>query len=509
MKIVKNDFAVFVKFLFIILFALSQTSSIYSNFDRNGGGSEQIRYQSPTQDVINLQGRIDDILAEYDSFHYDYGLMVVSLDNPQILYDFQADKPFVPASNLKIVTSAAAFDLLGADYRWVTEFYLNNSANLYIRPSGDPTWNNSYKAGMINQVTKSIADSLRINGFSTLNNIIIDPGTFQNNTLGYGWRESNRMATYSAKSSIMAFNDNAIQVQINPTTVGEQASINLYPVNTGFTVINNVTTTSSRNQQNLTFHTDPESNRITVSGTIWVNSRTQYRSLAIPRPDLYALDALREKLEEFDITIRGDIYYHTLSGRDIILNNYTHYFSLFSPPLYEITNEINKRSNNFIANQLFLTISEQSWEALGSENLIKQWLTRYNVPTEGLSMYDGSGLSYLNHITPEILLNVLRIMAKSPSASVYQHTLAISGVDGTIRNAFQEPILNRRVFAKTGYISGARGLSGYIWTDDGELLAFSFLVNKDDSQISNFNRIIERILVELTEFSREDLMMGG
>ncbi|MCL2063080.1 MAG: D-alanyl-D-alanine carboxypeptidase/D-alanyl-D-alanine-endopeptidase [Candidatus Cloacimonetes bacterium] len=503
-----NKFQKSIKLFFILIFAFLQTSSIYPIFQNYDSNVEQVRYQPITSDIIALHLRINDILADYDSYGYNYGLRIESLSYPQIFYDVKGDIPFVPASNLKIITSAAAFALLGPDFRWETEFYLNNHGNLYIRPSGDPTWNNSYSSGMINRVTSSIADSLHAKGFSTINNIIIDPGSFQSSSLGMGWKESNRMYTYSAKPSIIAFNDNSIQVNINPNSVGEPAKIGIYPVNTGFEIINNVNTTATRSQQRLSFHTDQMSNILTVSGNIWVNSRTQYRSLAIPRPELYALDVLVEKLEEFGITIRGDAYFHALSGRDIIINNYSHYFSIYSPTLHEITNEINKRSNNFVANQLFLTISDQSWETWGSERIIKQWLIRNHVNIDDLKMFDGSGLAYLNQTTPSLLVNVLRIMADSQWGNEFQNTLAISGVDGTIRNAFQEDILNQRVYAKSGYISGVRGLSGYIRTHDGELLAFSFLVNKDDSRISNFNRIIERILVELATFSRDEIVMG-
>ena len=458
-----------------------------------------------TAEIIALRDRIDEILTDYDSFEYDFGLKIVSMEIPQTFYELQSDKPLSPASNLKIITTAAAFDMLGSDFRWVTEFHINDSNNLYIRSSGDPTWNDSYRKGMINRVTKSIADSLKKHGFTSINNIIVHPGAFNNAPIGLGWRLENRLHSFSAKSSAIAFNDNAVQVRIAPATVGNNARITLYPVNAGFRVVNNVRTTANRNSQGINFSADHDRNTITVMGNIWVNSRAQYRTIAVPRPDLYSLEILKHKLREHGITVRGNSLYQELSARTLSIEKYSNYFPIVSPPLYEVTEEINKRSNNFVSNQLFITIADKNENNLDSEKLIKQWLNTHKVSADSLLMYDGSGLSYLNKTTADILVDVLKIMGETSYFEEYKNTMAICGVDGTLRLAFQDERLHRKVYAKTGFISGVRGLTGYVYTKDNEILAFSFLVNKEGSRINNFNNIIGRILVELVEFTRNDL----
>ena len=465
--------------------------------------ADKIKELPPTPDILALRERIDLILAEYESFEYDFGLKITSLEHPQTFYEYQIDKPFIPASNLKIITTGAAFSILGSDFRWTTDFYINDFGNLYIRASGDPTWNNSFKKNMINSVTKSISDSLKFYGFHRINNIAVDPGTFHNSQIGLGWKDENRLFTYSAKPSVIAFNDNAVQIMINPASVGMPARISLYPVNSGFKIVNHVTTVSNRNRQGFDFATDHDNNTLTIRGNIWVNSRTQYRSIAIPRPELYALNVLKTKLIEYGIRIDGDVYFDSISGRDIILNFYKNYFSIYSPPLYEIANEINKRSNNFMANQLFLTIGDENGHTLGAERIINQWLASHKIATDSLSMYDGSGLSIYNQCTVDVFTDVLKTMAKSQWSNEFKNSLAISGVDGTLKNTFRDPLLHNKVYAKTGFIQGARGLSGYIKTNDDEELAFSFMINKRDSRINNFNRIAERILIELVSFCRD------
>ena len=492
--------------LFMVFVFFSLTSVIITDYKPDN--LVLLDYYPITPEIISLRERIDAILEDYASFEYTIGLKIVSIDVPQIFYELDSDLALAPASNLKVITSAAGFELLGADFQWTTDFFVSPANNLYIRASGDPTWSDSYSRNRLNNITKSIADSLKSHGFSTINNIIVSPSGFNSAELGLGWRLENRLHAYSAKSSALAFNDNSVQIRISPTTAGSNARINLHPVNAGFKVINNVRTTTNRNSQGFNFSAEQDSNTVTVMGNIWVNSRPQYRTIAVPRPDLYSLDVLSGKLKEYGIRINGRIYHDTLLPRDISSNRYEKKFSLYSPPLYEVAEEINKRSNNFITNQLFLTIEDQNTWSVDSEKIIKQWLLSQNAVVDSLKMYDGSGLSYLNTTTADLLVDVLRIMSKSEWADEFKMSMAISGIDGTLKNALNDERLNNRVYAKTGFISGVRGLTGYIYTQENELLAFSFIVNKEGSRITNFNRIIERVLIELFEFKRDIYISG-
>ena len=490
------------KIILISILSFLLSSSIYSDTRSRRYDFSNFEYLALTPEILALGDRIDNVLEEYDSFDYQYALKIVSLDIPQVFYDLNSHNSFIPASNLKVITTAVAFSTLTPYFRWKTEFFLNDFGDLYIRASGDPTWNNSFRTNMLNYIMTSVSDSLKAHRFTQVNNIIVDPGSFMDHDIGNGWRAENRLFAFSALPSPLAFNDNNVQIQINPSRVGSPARITLYPANSGFTVINNVTTVSQRNRQNFDFATEIHNNTVTVRGNIWDRSRTQYRSVAVPKPDIYSLHVLKEKLIENGINIRGNIYNYSMTGRDIIVNRYNESFSIFSEPLYEVVNEINKSSNNFMSNQLFLTLAEQSWDNIHPETIIKNWLVTNNVITDSLSMSDGSGLSPLNRTTTDTLVSVLRIMSNSDYADEFLSSMAISGIDGTLRNTFTSESLYGRVYAKTGYILGARALTGYIATADNERLAFSFIINKNDSTISNYYEIAEKVLTELALFTR-------
>jgi len=448
-------------------------------------------------------------LEGYESFNYTIGLSVISLDVPQIFYELETKKPFVPASNLKIITTAVALDQFGSEFIWETDFFTGNTNNLYIRASGDPTWSDMLYRGSINRLFRSIADSLRANNLTTITgNIVIDPGTFSDFPLGIGWRETNRIQAYSALSSAIAFNENTVQARIRPTTVGNRANVSLFPINTGFTVINNVNTTANRNSQGISFATESASNTVRITGNIWERSRPQYRTFSIPQPADYSLHLFRAKLQEHGITVRGNIHYRRFTEENPTLSRYTKLFTIESLPLPRVMDEINKRSNNFMSNQLFLTIGDVHNNAGDTENIVKRWLQFNNISADSLNMFDGSGLSYENRSSVSLLTNVLKIMYESEYFDDFYNSLAISGKDGTLRNVFNCEVLNRKVHAKTGFILGVRGLTGYIQTSDGEMLGFSLIINQEGSRIRNFNRIAERILLELATFSRGDYLLS-
>jgi len=490
-----------IRYIFILLVCTFLTSSFdYTSFISHSDTEKEIFWKPPTADILALRERIDNVLNSYESFEYEFGVKIISLAEPQIFYEYQADEPFIPASNLKIITTAAALEMLGVDFFWKTEFYIDGEKNLHIKANGDPTL---YKHNHINIFFKSIADSLKANGINRLSgDIIIDDSGFNNNTLGYGWKEENSFYSYSAKPSAVAFFENSLQFKITPTNIGQKALISIYPVHTGYEIINNITT-SSNNKQNLWFDRDPDSNKITFNGNIWHRSKPQYRTLAIQKPEVYALDVIKYKLSENGISFDGNIYYNSLPEQEYNIYNYEKLFQIETKKFIDMLGEVNKHSNNFIANQLYLSLGSELDNVNNSFSLIKQWLKRNKINTDYLEMYDGSGLSIYNRCSVNNLSSILFLMYNSPRWLDFYNSLAINGREGTMRNSFKNKILNHNVYAKTGFIIGSRALSGYIETADNELLAFSIIVNKEKSHIRNFNRIIEDILLELATFERD------
>jgi len=502
----------YIRLLFIIMAGVVLSSSIeqveLTAFAENEDVSppiQQIQYESPlplTDDVLALRDRIDNVLISYSEHRFNYSLKIISLDLPQVIYEYKEDEPFMPASNLKIVTTAAGFHFLGAEHHFQTEFYLSSTGDLYIRPSGDPTWNDKYRYKNLDSIFAQIADSLRFHNVKTVKNVLIEKGTYDEYQIENVWKPENRVQSYSAKPSIIAFNDNYVEVRVTPTTAGKPAEVTVYPFDTGWEVINNVSTTSNRRQQGLTYKPDSLANFVEVSGSIYNKSKMQYKIISTPRPDLYALAVLRDKFAEFEIDYSGDMSYVNMSAREFTRSRYERLFSLSSLSLKTISWEINKYSNNFTANQLFMNIGETQGHVWNTENVIKDWLVASGVPILNLKMYDGSGLSPYNRCTTNTLVNILKLMYLQDYYEDYRDTFAIAGVDGTLRRHLSSEILRGNVHAKTGFIQGARGLSGYVTTADDEVLAFSFLANKEGATMGYFYEMAELVLEQVAGFSR-------
>jgi PBP4 family serine-type D-alanyl-D-alanine carboxypeptidase len=495
----------FIKLLFIIFITVFLTSSFEREvFAEIPESPVEMIHLPITADVYALRGRIDSVIAEYKPRGFDHGIKVISLSVPQTLYEFQEYKPFVPASNQKVITTAAAFHFLSPSYRWSTDFYVNSDRTLYVRGSGNPFWNDRYTN--LRRIFSAIADSLDTHLSFVPRNIILEQGTFSDFQMEQSWRTQNRTRAYSAKPSFLAFYDNTIRVKIDPTSAGAPASVDLLPSAAGWDVINSVITTLNRNHQTFSYDVDSTSNSIEVKGSIYTRSKSQYRSLAIPDPELYALELIKEQFEEYEIETTGEIFYDTITDREMRRQRYRRLFSLSSPPLVSIVNDINKFSHNFASNQLFLTIGNTQNHVWQTENIIKDWLFSNDIPMAEVRMFDGSGLSPHNRATAEAFVYILQLMYQSPHFPEFVNSMPVSGTDGTLRRHLATPLLKGRVYAKSGYIMGARGLTGYITTADGEILAFSILVNRENSQLTYFYEMVEKILTEIALFQRDEVL---
>ena len=457
-----------------------------------------------TEDILALQERIDNIFESYKDHKFRYGIKVIALDKNQTIYEANHEESFIPASNLKVLTTAAAYHFLSPDFRWQTNFYINFDGNLYIRPSGDPTWNDKYYGIRLNHLFNAIADSLAQFPNIRVNNIILEKGTFHDYKMEYFWRPNNRIQAYSARPSQFAFFNNTVQLKIEPTALGQKADITLFPVNAGFEITNNVYTTGNRNTQPIRVVTDSLSNQITVSGSVFRNSRPQFRSVSTPLPEEYVLTVFKEKFDELEIPYEGEIYYESISEREFRRSKFERLFYISSVSLTEVASDINKWSNNFTSNQLFLTIGETERHVWQTENIIKEWLISSNIPVHDLKIFDGSGLSHFNKVSPDLMVHVLKFAYNASYFEEFFSTLPISGTDGTLRRHLNSPTLKGEVFAKTGYVMGARGLTGYVRTADGELFAFSFLMNRPNSSLNYFYEVAEQVLTEIALFKRVD-----
>jgi D-alanyl-D-alanine carboxypeptidase/D-alanyl-D-alanine-endopeptidase (penicillin-binding protein 4) len=447
----------------------------------------------------------------------------VKTDKP--LFQYNEKKRFVSASNMKLFTSAAALLSLSPNFTYETKVMTDGiitsgvlKGNLIISASGDPTISGYFNKNNPTQVFEDWADALMKKGIIQIaGDIVVDNSYFNDSPFGIGWLREDMDRCYSASKDAFSFNNNCIALTVSPgEAAGKPAKIEVEPKTGYVTVLNTIKTSDFHTEASVKGTYINNSNTIAMSGTIPLNHENIVRYVAAKNPAEFGAYVLKETLLSKGIEFNGKIYctrggctqakdLETLStdkGRSS-LNTLAVYRS---PELSEIIKVINKISNNLYTELLFLTIakSKQKEGNSGEAALaVQEILKNAGLDTEGFYMVDGSGLSRLNHITPQQTVQLLKIMAKSSFSDTFYNSLAIPDEEGTLKNWPKGTLITGNVRAKTGTMTHVRNLSGYVTTKDGELLAFSFLCNDYNGPRAAIDGLYNRILLSLVDFSRK------
>ncbi len=420
------------------------------------------------------------------------GVVIRSLTTNKSIFEFNADKLFIPASNQKVLISVAALSLLKPDYRFKTEFYAGGEISdgvlhggLYVKGYGDPTLE---KDNLV-----FIANQLKMMGIREVRGgIIVDDSYFEKVRFAKGWKSTWRGDAYSPPISALTLNHNTFEIHVSPSKPGGTPYIRLEPPGSYIQVFNKAVTSGKKG--GLSAHWVDGSNAVVLNGRISPRRSTQALELAVIDPTLYTGGVFKKALEDSGIRLSGAVTKGIVPkwGRLI----YTHK----SIPLSLVVNEYNKESVNVIGENLIKTLGAHfkgapgSWET-GSQ-VISDFLVGIGVRRD-FRIVDGSGLSNLNRVSPETMTDVLQYAYTNKLIGPdFVKSLPIAGVDGTLKKRFRRSALEGRVVAKTGYINNVRALSGYAFTRNGEVLAFSILSNGVGPQVKTFQ---SKILTELMD----------
>jgi D-alanyl-D-alanine carboxypeptidase/D-alanyl-D-alanine-endopeptidase (penicillin-binding protein 4) len=468
-------------------------------------------------DLKEFSKVIDDIFNDPAFSNAHWGVVIQSLSTGEYFYNRNENKNFMPASNLKLVTTALALLQLGPDYNYKTNLYLNGKikneeikGDLILRGVGDPTITSRFYNGDALKVFNDWADSLVNMGIEVINgNIIADDDAFEEEALGNGWSWDDETYYYSAIPGGVCFNDNCIDLKIIPAKkVGQKAIIEVYPMTKYVTVLNNVVTVSDDSTTNIDFYRERNTNIIQVFGTIRKSENEVNESVSVNNPTKYTAQILKDVIESKGIKVKGQALDNDELG---IVRDYQKLSPLFtqvSPPLREIVKVVNKISHNLYAEQLMKTIGYEKQKFGSFENGLKaseKLLKQIGIDPENIQIVDGSGLSRLNLITPAQLNSLLRFMYRSRYFNDFYESLPIAGVDGTIANRMKDTRAMNNLRAKTGYINSVRSLSGYVTTTDGEMLTFVMIANNFLVPLKLAENIQDLVCIMLSNFTRGNL----
>ncbi len=443
--------------------------------------------------------------AEFSNAHW--GILIVDPESGDTLYSRNAGKLFMPASNMKILTSATALAQLGPDYRYRTVFAgrgavsggtLNGDLLIYGR--GDPSVSDHMlKDAMI--PLRAIADSLAARGIHRITGRLVAAGNaFPSEVFGYGWTYADFEDSYSAPVDELLFNEGFSELHVRAgDKPGDSVHVDVRPAR-GYPRIHVTATTGAplapeaRRGRGGTLRARKDSTtwEVTLEGEIAAQD-TAVIEVTHHDPDVAYLAAFREALHDKGIAV-DDGSVDTLARVDTLV-------TLSSPPLSEILKALMKPSQNQIAEMLFRTVALERTGAGSTDSaraVVQTQIAKWGVavPTEAV-VRDGSGLSRYDYISPRTAVRILDGMRRSPHFNVYYDALPIAGVDGTIRNRMKGTPAQGNVHAKTGSVALARSLSGYVTTADKHMLIFSFLCNNWTVPVTAVERVQDAIAARL------------
>ncbi|CAN5841240.1 D-alanyl-D-alanine carboxypeptidase/D-alanyl-D-alanine-endopeptidase [soil metagenome] len=458
--------------------ALAVTSAAQTP-PREPGGYELLASPSAISLLLDpvLQGRAGSI-----------GVAVYSVDRAAPLYLRSADRALLPASNMKLYTTAAALDRLGPDFQYVTSMYADGpvlpggvlDGNLILAGRGDPTLSGRFFADSATYVFDRFAAELRRAGVRRITGRLIgDASYFDDQLAAPGWEPGNLLWWYGARANALSFNDNVVTMEIRPgASVGDPAQVSFYPRAAGVWVANRARTSSRRGGRSIGIGRRPDIDGYEIWGQVPLGGTPVRYVVAVENPPMFALSAMRDRLERVGISVTGRD--QVVYDRDLLPQRSRRLVaSHVSPRLIELVRVVNKRSQNFFAEQILKTLGavvdgEGSFEE-GAE-VVEELLRGFGVSTRSVAIADGSGLSRNDIVTARTTAELLVAMRSHPGFEDYYDSLLIAGQDGDPRRLNAANAIGN-VHTKTGTLRGVSALSGYATTRDGELLAFSVLTN--------------------------------
>jgi D-alanyl-D-alanine carboxypeptidase/D-alanyl-D-alanine-endopeptidase (penicillin-binding protein 4) len=459
-------------------------------------------------DPLNeLRFQLNRVLADPAFDNAFWGVAIQSMDTGQILYEQNAGKLLMPASNMKLITAVAALKKLGSDFQYETEIKTDGKiedatlqGNLIIAGSGDPTFSSRFGEGDHFRIFADWASRLKELGITKISgNIIGVDDSFDDERIGFGWSWDDLPYYYATETSALQFAENAITVTLLAGQESEPISVKKDPDSSYVTVVQDVRVESVAETASIRWTYKPETKTIYASGTLLPGGQ-DYGSFAIHNPAAYFASSLKDSLAKNGIEVAGESF----RARDRAYKPVETELLLFthrSPPLSEIVSVLLKVSQNLYAETLLKTLGKGSFAA--GIRQVETTLTEMGIASQNFIVKDGSGLSRYNYVSPKGLLHLLEKMYHDPQFEVFYKALAIAGVDGTLKSRMKGTSAENNIHAKTGSLSNVRSLSGYARTRDGEMIAFVLIANNFSAPSETAQDIQDLVTQQLVNFTRK------
>ena len=481
----------------------------------------------PVQTLFELQSRIRSRLLAPELRRGQVGIKIASMASGKVIFEENAEKYFMPASNMKNFTVAAALEKLTPDFRFVTSVYAPSSpdssgvikGNLRVFGRGDVSISTAFSEGNYYKGLDDLADKIVAAGVKRVEgDLIADETYFTGNPVPGEWEWDDLQWYYGAEISALPLNDNAVDLNVLPGPVGAACGVKVSPYNLIIRVVNQCVTAAAGTARTLKIEKKIDRNILEISGSLPVGDRGFKGSVTVSRPAELFISLLKERLALKGVVVTGQtraINVKPAGGYEPSIE----IAKLESAPLGLIAEKTMKPSQNMYTETLLWTLGEQhrlanssmvpggGTSALGTADsselgiaAVKKFLTEIGIAPDGIIQHDGSGLSRHNLITPSAVVRLYTYMGRqSRNSQAWRDSLTIGGVDGTLKRRFEGTRASGNVRGKTGTIDQVSALSGYVRTAAGEELVFSMVVN-GINETSTRTGLMDDIVVYLANF---------
>ncbi|WP_439882628.1 D-alanyl-D-alanine carboxypeptidase/D-alanyl-D-alanine endopeptidase [Pontibacter sp. MBLB2868] len=417
----------------------------------------------------------DKLAAAFKSFEEDAqlangiaSLYVTDAATGKVVFEKNGMVGLAPASTMKVITSASAYELLGKNYTYRTTFaYQQNKRNPYllIVPAGDPTLGSwRWSATNENTILKGLTSAIEKTGVKAFGEVIVANKGWNFETVPDGWMWQDIANYYGAGASKFNWRENQYDVILKSgKKVGDPVTVvKTIPRMYNYGLRSELTSAAAGTGDNAYIYFPLNAPAATIRGTIPVNENSFRISGAMPSAADQFVYRLSDSLRNMDITLPTTVVKQdndSWKGGD-----YTTFYTVTSPPLDSIIYWFNRKSINLYGEALVKTIAfekEGSGSTEAGLKLIRDYWQKKGIPDTELSMVDGSGLSPLNRITTHAQVRIL------------EHARKQNWYNGFYKAM---PLYNGMKM-KSGTIHGVKGYSGYHKSKDGKEYVFSFLVN--------------------------------
>jgi D-alanyl-D-alanine carboxypeptidase/D-alanyl-D-alanine-endopeptidase (penicillin-binding protein 4) len=459
-----------------------------------------------TSYAADLPHRLDSLIDNNPlSQRSNIGIEVVDLKTGKSLFGRNEGRFFLPASNMKLFTSALALVKLGPDYQFVTRLIRDSSGDLVLVGSGDPSMNGraypykvDAKTALALSAIEELADQAVAAGLREVSGDVVgDDRVLPWSPYPPSWTQDDAVHESGAPISALSVADNVVTISISPAaSAGELARIALDPALEYFAIDNRVTTVAGAGLPQIRVSRTPGTRQILLSGTIPLKGGGVREQVAVDDPALYAACALYDALTRRGVLVKGrPVARHRSAPQTYEAPAGETLATRTSPPLSQLLQVLDKVSENLHAELMF--------RAAGGPDAMSSFLTEIGATPGESRIDDGSGLSRNDQVTPKLVTRLLAHMYKSKDREVWISLLPIGGEDGTLSKRLCCASDSHLIHAKTGTLARAIALSGYAESNSPDnnkrWLAFSILINNFAASASEVQAWVDKIALTLVE----------